>query len=131
MSESAMWKSIRPVLKPLDPVRIESPMTLGIPDVNYAYGWIELKYKTEWPPNGGPLRIKHFTKEQRTFLVNRRVAGGLAFVLLKVGKSEWLLFEGKTAAKHLGYENKEFLYKVVLARWNRLPRTEEIEVWLK
>lgn len=130
MSESAMWDSLRPVLRPFDPVRIESPMTSGIPDVNYSQGWIELKYTDRWPPRGGPLRIDHFTKEQRAFLVKRRKAGGRAFLLLKVGKNEWLLFDGITAAASVGRVKQDRLYEICLARWTRLPRTKEISQWL-
>lgn len=131
MSEGAMWESLRPILKPLHPVRIESHMEGGIPDVNYVHGWIELKYADRWPPRGGPLRLYHFSKEQKNWLIKRRTAGGLAFLLLKVGKNEWLLFEGIVAAKYLHHINREELYKRSLARWERLPRTKEIARWLK
>lgn len=130
MSEAAMWRSLRPVLKPLDPVRIESHMTSGVPDVNYNQGWIELKYADRWPPRGGPLRIPHFTKDQRSWHVRRRKAGGRSFVLLKVGQREWLLFDGAVAAVLLGESVRERLYEISVCRWTRLPRTEEICEWL-
>lgn len=131
MSEAAMWQAIRPVLKPLDPVRIESPlMGGGIPDVNYTHGWIELKYAPGWPVRGGPLRVDHFTTEQRRWLTRRRKAGGRAFLLLKVGRSEWLLFGGPTAAAMLGRVPRERLYEICVARWTRLPKTKEICKWL-
>lgn len=122
-----MWEALRPLLKGLDPVRIESPITPGIPDVNVTPGWIELKFAERWPPRGGPLRVDHFTKEQRTFLVRRRRAGGKAWLLLKVGESEWLLFDGTVAAVYLGREPRERLYEMVLARWTRKPLKEEIQ----
>lgn len=125
-----MWEAIRPVLKKLDPVRIESHMTGGVPDVNYTQGWIELKYADRWPPRGGPLRVDHFVTSQRTWHVRRRLAGGRSFVLLKVGASEWLLFDGAVAADLLGKVVRERLYEVCKARWTRLPRTEEICKWL-
>lgn len=129
--EQAMWESFRPVIKCLDPYRIESHLTgSGIPDVNYNKGWIELKYAERWPPRGGPLRVDHFTKEQRGWLAKRRKAGGRAFLLLKVGDAEWLLFDGLVAAAMLGRVKRERLYEVCLARWTRLPRTEEICTWL-
>jgi len=122
-----MWEALRPVMKPLDPVRIESRDTgSGIPDVNYIEGWMELKAVGRWPPRGGPLRVDHFTTEQRTWLTRRNLAGGKAFLMLKVGKDEWLLFEGRTAAALLGYEIQARLYEVCKARWTRLPRTEEL-----
>ena len=122
-----MWEALRPLLKGLDPVRIESPITPGIPDVNLTPGWMELKFAERWPPRGGPLRVDHFTKEQRTFLVRRRRAGGNAKLLLKVGDSEWLLFDGTVAAVYLGREPRERLYEMVLARWTRKPLKEEIQ----
>ncbi len=126
MSEAAMRKSLRPLLRPLHPVRIESPITSGVPDVNYTDGWVELKFAPRWPPRKGPLRIDHFTKEQRSWLVERRVRGGRAFLLLKVGRSEWLLFDGSVAAAVVGEATQPELYEACLARWTRLPKTKEI-----
>ncbi len=126
MSEAAMWRSLRSVLRPLDPVRVENPVVPGTPDLNYSHGWIELKFAKQWPPKEGPLRIDHFTRQQRAWLIRRRKAGGLAFVLLKVGKTEWLLFDGAIAATVLGYVSRERLYEVCLARWTRLPKSKEI-----
>lgn len=132
MSEAAMWEAIRPVLKPLDPVRVENAAVgAGTPDVNYRDGWVELKYASRWPPRCGPLRLDHFTSQQRTWLIRRRKAGGLAFLLLKVGANEWLLFDGAVAALILGFSTRERLYEEVLARWTRLPKYEEISKWLK
>ena len=127
MSEGAMWEALRPLLKGLDPVRIESPITPGIPDVNVTPGWIELKFADRWPPRGGPLRVDHFTAEQRAFLVRRRRSGGKAWLLLKVGNAEWLLFDGTVAAVYLGREPRERLYQIALARWTRKPLKQEIQ----
>lgn len=126
MSEAAMWDSLRPVIRSLDPVRVENPIVPGTPDVNYNRGWIELKFAERWPPRGGPLRVDHFTRQQRTWLTRRRKAGGLAFLLLKVGETEWLLFDGAVAAAMLGHVPRERLYEVCSARWTRLPKTKEI-----
>lgn len=127
LPEQLMWDKIRPVLKALDPYRIESHLTAsGIPDVNYNKGWVELKYAERWPPRKGPLRVDHFTPEQRGWLVQRRQAGGLAFLLLKVGQTEWLLFDGRVAAAVLGRVTRERLYEACVARWTRLPRPWEI-----
>ncbi len=131
LPEQLMWDKIRPALKALDPVRIESHLTAsGIPDVNYSQGWIELKYAERWPPRQGPLRVDHFTPEQRGWLVQRRQAGGLAFLLLKVGRYEWLLFDGLVAAALVGEATRERLYTACIARWCRLPRAHEICGWL-
>lgn len=134
MSEDAMWDTLRPVLvgAKLDPVRVENTVGSGTPDVNYTEGWIELKFAKYWPKREAtPLRLDHFVPEQRAWLTKRRKAGGKAFVLLKVGSDEWLLFEGLCAALYLGYEPKERLYDLVIARWTRKPTTGEMKQCLQ
>lgn len=127
-----MWEAIRPVLRGTDPVRIESPITSGIPDVNCTLAWVELKYKSGWPKRATtPLRVDHFTPEQRAWLTRRCRAGGSAYLLLKVGDSEWLLFWGETAARVLGVSTREELYKHATARWWRLPKPEELQQCLR
>jgi hypothetical protein len=129
MSEDSMWDAIRPVLSSLDPVRVENPVGPGTPDVNYTGGWIELKFADRWPPRGGPLRLEHYTKQQRVWHQKRRRAGGRVFVLLKVDV-EWLLIDGVKAAITLGDATREELYQICTCRWKRLPKTEEICPWL-
>lgn len=126
MSEQAMWDALRPKMRGLDPVRVENPAEPGTPDVNYVEGWIELKFKEEWPKRPStPLRVPHFTAQQRVWLVRRVLSGGKAFVLLKVGRSEWLLFRGDVAAKVLGHSTREELIAFSLAFWpNSLPEEE-------
>lgn len=127
-----MWESIRPVMAGLDPVRIESHMSEGVPDVNYSQGWIELKYAKAWPKRPDtPLRIDHFTKEQRAWHLARRAAGGRTYVLVKVGKDEWMLFDGRAAALDLGFIPRERLYTIAKARWIRKPKKEEFQQWLR
>lgn len=121
----------------LDPVRIESPMTEGNPDVNYLCGWIELKYAHRWPTRPlTPLRLPHFTKAQRAWLTRRAHAGGCAFLLLQVGGNsnevgeEWLLFHGATAYLKVGKVDRQTLYLLACARWTRRPTRDEIQKWL-
>lgn len=127
-----MWDALRPVIKRLDPVRVENFLSPpGTPDVNYTDGWIELKYMPRWPPRGGPLRVDHFTREQRAWLTRRSYAGGRVFLILRVGEPEWLLFEGAVAAMRLGLATRDELYQLCVARWVRLPRKQEIIQWLQ
>lgn len=127
-----MWDALRPILAGQHAVRIESRTTgSGIPDVNYNHGWIELKYLEGWPvrPNT-PVRIDHYTKEQRAWAVQRTLAGGQVFFLLKVGTMEWLLLQGAVAAQSVGRLPRSELYKKCLARWVRKPKKEELLTWL-
>lgn len=118
MSERSMWNRLRPVLARagLDPVRIETAVSQGIPDVNITAGWIELKWAAGWPKRGGPLPVPHFTAFQRAWLTRRCSAGGNALLLLQIEDGdEWLLFWGAVAAKHLGKATREELGRI--ARW--------------
>lgn len=126
-----MWQQLRPLMKVagMDPHRVENLCEKGTPDVNYTRGWLELKYVTRWPRRGGPLRVDHFTPEQRVWLQLRALSGGTALLMLKVGE-EWLLFNGVIAAKYLGESTREQLYKLTIARWTSKPGAEELSRWL-
>jgi hypothetical protein len=55
-------------------------------------GWIELKVIPAFPKREStPVRIDHFTREQRMFLRARGRAGGYCFFLLRVGRREHIL----------------------------------------
>ena len=75
----------------------------GTPDVCYVGGWIELKELDKFPVRPTtPVRVRHFTPEQRAWHVSWEHHGGVSWVLLKVGKFDWLLFRGTVAADILG-----------------------------
>lgn len=130
-SEKAMWAALRPLLKGTHPRRIENRIMADEPDVNYSQGWIELKYKHGWPKREDTkLEVAHFTAGQRAWATQRTIAGGRVFLLLKVGESEWILFQGAVAAKFVGRVPRSKLYTVCLARWVRKPKKEELLKWL-
>lgn len=130
--EQAMWDALRPLLAPVDPYRVENHIIPGMPDVNYVDGWLELKYLAEWPKKADTIvRLEHFTSQQRVWIMKRAEAGGLVFVILKVGQREWLLFDGRVAVRLLGNVIRERLYKVCRARWERKPTSEEILLWIR
>jgi len=128
MSEQGMRKKVVQALKPLDAISVENSCGPGTPDVNYVDGWLELKWARTWPKKPEtPLRLEHFTRQQRLWLIRRWKAGGRAFVLLKVGV-EWLLFDAPTAADKLGRSTRAELYEVATQVWTkRLSATKLIE----
>lgn len=115
-SERAMWNRLRPVLQQagLDPHRMEVPASQGVPDVNTKCGWIELKFARDWPVGEDtPLRLDHFTPQQRVWLLKRWQAGGMAWLLLHVREGdEWLLFTGRDAAEYVGKLSRSYLTRV-------------------
>lgn len=109
MSEQAMAGRVVKMLKPLDAVRVENPCHPGTPDVNYVGGWIELKKVDKWPARETtPLRLPHFTAQQKVWLTRRINKGGNAYVLLQVSR-EYILLRGDVAAKILGEATREEL----------------------
>ena len=96
-SERALWGTMRRTLAPFGRlVRVESPITPGIPDVYYCLrgvsGWVELKEHDAWPVRPGtPLRLRHLRLDQVVWLEGERAAGGSAFMLLQIGRDYLLL----------------------------------------
>lgn len=129
MRESAFWKTVRPRLAGLDPVRVENACAPGTPDVNCTLGWIELKIvPAEKMPKRATtdIKIPHFTVVQRIWLDRRTRSGGKAWLLLRVDK-EWLLFDGTTAAQFVGRCPLEHLRKIAHAHWPSAPTPTEFQ----
>lgn len=116
MSEKGMRQRVVRALKSLDAISVENPAYPGTPDVNYIGGWLELKWKRHWPKGADtPLRMPHFTPQQRVWLTRRARKGGTALVLLQVGQ-EYLLLLPDDAADFLGNSPRWRLRK--LAIWS-------------
>ena len=101
-NERTMWAQLRPLLKRSELIfqRIESHSTnAGIPDLVFAdgkkVGFIELKFLKDWPKRETtPVRIRTFTPYQRSFLTKwSKFGSGTCFLLLRVGKKEFLVFD--------------------------------------
>lgn len=102
-SERDMRRRVIRALRPLNAISVENGVGIGTPDINFVDGWIELKSVEKWPADPDkPLAIRHFTQQQRVWLVKRCRAGGVALLLLKCG-NDWLLFDGRVAAMAIGY----------------------------
>ncbi len=117
-------------LRELDAVAVENRVYPGTPDVNYVEGWVELKWLPRWPKGSeeAPVRVKHFTPQQRVWLKRRWRKGGNAYLLLQAGR-DWLLFDGLTAALHLGKVSQPRLRELALAVWPKLDE-QELKKWL-
>jgi len=125
MSEKQLRRVVVNMLSPLDAVAVENPAYPGTPDVNFVEGWIELKVAERWPPQGGILRLEHFTQHQRVWLLRRWRRGGRALLLLRVGR-EWLLFDGETAAKIVGRADKNKLLASAARHWPNRPSGKDL-----
>ena len=94
MSEQQLRKHVVKILVNRDAKPVENPAWPGFPDVNYIEGVIELKQLDRWPVRPEtPIKLPHFTNQQRIFLERRWRKGGNAFLLLQVGRC-FLLYEG-------------------------------------
>jgi hypothetical protein len=129
-SEKQLRRRGNNLMKKLDwhPISVENDAYPGTPDTNFVYGWIEYKCCSEWPKRGGPLRIPHFTAQQRVWLRTRWRATGSgygAWLWLQVGQDH-LIFDGETASIIVGNQNKRVLLQHALAHWDRFPTEEEL-----
>lgn len=119
--EQILWHRLRPLFQGLDPVRVENRADPGTPDVNYLFGWIELKVIKKWPENpNAQVPCKHYTAQQRVWSKRRSRAGGLVFMIVEVGKSI-IVLEGQVAARLLGHTTREELEREALLVSDGLP----------
>lgn len=94
--ETKFWGKISMAMSGAwDAQRHEDKISLGIPDVSFGFkgknGWIELKYLEDYPKKeSSPIRIKHFTPEQKIWLEVRQMFGGNCWVLIGISKDIYL-----------------------------------------
>lgn len=131
MIESHMRQIVVEALKPLHAVSVENPCHPGTPDINCSVCWIELKALDAWPAREDtPVRIPHFTAQQRIWLQKRYNAGGQAFLLLSVG-TDWLLFSAYAAARYVGCNDRwastqSCLRELALRTWHGTPPARDL-----
>lgn len=118
--ESTLRGTVVEALAPLDAVSVENPVLPGTPDVNYVEGWLELKSLPGWPADPStPLRVEHWTPQQKVWHVRRSRAGGTTHVLLEVVRSRhFLLLDGAVAARILGKATRAELVAAAVDVWN-------------
>ena len=118
MRESDIRKKLVDALRPLDAQAVENPINPGTPDIEFIGGWIEIKYIREWPAKDTtPVRIPHFTKQQRIWIANRRRLGGLVLIVLRVC-DDWFLFDNS----HLDIDEltREQMLSSCYQSWHRI-----------
>jgi group I intron endonuclease len=101
MSESDTRRNFCKLISPLDPVPVENMLTgdtgVGMPDVEFAGGWAELKNIKTWPSRKTTaVRIPHYTDAQRNWLMRRWNAGGYTCLVLQKGE-EWFVWSAPAA----------------------------------
>lgn len=131
MSESAMRQTLVKAMRALDAVPIENKLKSGTPDVNYMYGWMELKWLRTWPKQGAPVKIRHYTKQQRHWLRRHGRRGGVALLVLQV-RAQWLFFHWSEGARDevgVVYTQQELEQLAALHLRNGL-RQRELLSWL-
>ncbi len=114
-----MRKNVCEWLKDFDAFAVENPANPGTPDVSYVEGWIELKQLDEWPVREDtPVKIVHYTPQQKIRARKRWKRGGNVFWLLQV-KNDWLLLDGDVAAELYddGAPTRAELYSRARATW--------------
>jgi hypothetical protein len=104
----------------LDARPVENPVDPGFPDVEYIGGVLELKSAARWPKRSStPLRVPHYTQQQRIWHERRAARGGRVHVLIQVGK-EFLLFTGAVASLRLGHLPRTELLDFASGHWTSL-----------
>lgn len=112
VKESNLWSTIKRNLPNVHWQRIESTTGVGIPDINGCYNgcdfWIEIKYLDAFPKRPAtPVRINHFTAEQKLWLKRRGEVGGRVLLFVQVGR-EYFLFDWEEALCVCSYTQAEW-----------------------
>lgn len=125
MAEHALWRTLQGKLRNVPQFifqRHEDKFSEGIPDTSFSgmghNGWIELKFAAKWPVRATtPLRLPHYTPEQRIWLREHGEAGGRCWLFLQVG-NEYLLFDWR-ASQQVGKATRVELYNLAMAKWDK------------
>jgi hypothetical protein len=126
--ERDMRKQLVKLLAPFGAYAVENGgCHPGTPDIATTMGPIECKATNQWPARADTIvKLDHdMTPGQRIFMIKWNRVNGRAWVMLNIA-GEWLLFDGLTAARHLGKVTRVELYDLALDCWQRTPKTEEL-----
>jgi len=90
---------------------VENGISVGYPDTSFSIaagagpgirhpmeGHLELKFAKHWPKRESTtFKLKHFTTQQREWIITRTRCGGIAGVVLRVANDGWYLYLGTRA----------------------------------
>jgi hypothetical protein len=131
MAESATNRRLLKALKGLHPIRVENMCSAGTPDVNFAGGWIECKCVLKYPVRPEtPIRIPHWSPEQKLWHRMRAAAGERTWVFVQVER-DYYLFDGVRAAALLGDISEQGLVGHCLACWRGSLNDEQLRTILR
>lgn len=104
-TELGLRRLLAPTLQAVHGFSVETHTLPGVPDINHAHGWLELKVFKRWPrdPSGPALCHEPLKPTQRAWIMEREVrAPGTTHVMAQSDDgNEWFLFEGLWAARYL------------------------------
>ena len=133
MSEKNLWQYCRRHMADRGILmRIENAFYKGVPDVNFLIGgiegWLELKFLHEFPKKENtPVKIPHFTQEQKLWHKERWENHGLTAMLLQVNDYYFLFVSDKIAL--VGHLSKRGLINNATKCWrNRINFEEFINI---
>lgn len=130
--ERKMKRKVIAFMKGLHAIPVENAVRFGCPDINYAFGWIELKRLAQWPKKRETcVRFPHFTPPQKVWIKQRVRSGGTVFVLVQI-EDIWLLYDGILAAERLGEMTKQdMLEAATMTWWNERSLKKELSPYLR
>jgi len=122
MREAVLWELLRGkwgVIPGVRIMRVENPCLPGTPDVcvgfNGKCAWIELKMIESFPKRAStPVRIDHFTSQQKLWL---NEWGGIkipVFVIIRVVSTGYYVFEWRAATQICEMTRSQWEEKAVL-----------------
>jgi len=122
MSESKLWQLIKPVESYGHIERVEVTMPIGMSDTFYKIndipGWCELKYVREYPKRiSTPIRVNHFTEDQKRFL-GRMIRHGYKARVLVMVEDDLYLF-GSPALFSVGKMQRDVMHDNALVNVRR------------
>lgn len=126
MAEKNVRSRVIRALKKAHAFAVENVCLPGTPDVNFAGGWIELKWMADWPKRDSTtVRIPHYTTQQKVWALKRKRAGERPYLLLNVQKTnDWLLIDGVEAGTLIGKATRQELIDSALAHWTSAAEME-------